>query len=254
MKQDEFRKWFLGQPIKDDGRNHLIALLEEAPATRVENLNTIADMVQVHYESETITADRLLDLGAPKTAALLREKLPTTKKARSGELGEILATEIAERFLGWDVPVRRTRWKDGRDMALRGDDLTAIWQSEDGELWFLKGESKSRAGSISSAISDASEALDQDEGRPSRISVIFVADRLRESGEGELALEIENALVDSFKDNPIHHLLFTMSGTDPKKLLTEHFESLEEGQRRRYVIGLRVRDHAEFIRQIYEAL
>jgi len=47
--------------------------------------------VKAHYVDPAITAKRLAALGAPNTAMLLREHLPTRKEARSGDLGEVLA-------------------------------------------------------------------------------------------------------------------------------------------------------------------
>jgi hypothetical protein len=64
----------------------------------------------------------------------------------SGELGEILATELVEEMMDYEVPVRRLRYKDGREMALRGDDFIGIRVNAAGNLHLLKGESKSRAG------------------------------------------------------------------------------------------------------------
>jgi hypothetical protein len=36
---------------------------------------------------------------------------------------EILATELVEEEIGLRVPVRRLRYKDGRNMPMRGDDF-----------------------------------------------------------------------------------------------------------------------------------
>ena len=87
-------------------------------------------------------AKRLEDLGAPETAKMLKELLPKSKRARSGDTGEILATEVAEQELGYTVPIRRLRWKDGRDAALRGDDIVGVAHDSSGKVQFLKGESK----------------------------------------------------------------------------------------------------------------
>ena len=218
-------KWIDGVFPSDDGK-HMLVFLEENPNLREDLWGEIQSMVRRHYVADNVTASRLEQLGAQKTAALLRMKQPTTKTARSGEMGEILATEIAEKRLNWRVPIRRLQWKDGRNMALRGDDLTAIWLSDTGELWFLKGESKSRAGSVSSAVTEASEGLDRDRGRPSGLSILFLTERLREQGEKELATRIEDALTESFKGCVVNHLLFAVTGNDPKKALTEHFGKL----------------------------
>lgn len=253
MEKEEFEQWIVGEAELDEGATHYLAIFQEEATFRADNLSSVLAMVRRHYESDQLLADRLAAHGAERTAALLREKLPTNKKARSGELGEILAIEITERRIGWRVPVRRLRWKDGRDMALRGDDLTAVWLSKEGKLWLLKGESKSRKASVKSAIADAAEALDRDSGRPSRLSVLFVAERLREANESELAVKLETALTESFDDCGIEHLLFVLTGSDPEKNLQEHVVSIRGSTLRRHVVGLQVQDHGDFIHQVYEA-
>jgi len=153
-----------------------------------ENRDSIDDIIEEfrnvmrsHYVAPEITAKRVAELGASKTAELLKEHLPTTKahsadpvdvlkaqsalkKARSGDFGEILATELTERKLGFNVPVRRLRYKDGRNMALRGDDIVAVIRDREGRLKFLKGESKSRVKLTSTVVKEAAEALDRDLG------------------------------------------------------------------------------------------
>jgi hypothetical protein len=110
--------------------------------------------------------------------------MPRTPRARSGELGEILATELVVEHTDFMVPVRRLRYKDGREMALRGDDFIGIKVDAENNLYFLKGESKSRAVLAAATISEARQALTRDDGRPTATSILFVADRLLE-GEGE---------------------------------------------------------------------
>jgi Cap4 SAVED domain len=101
------RLWKLTE--KDDGR-----------ATIVEGL---AETVRSHYDSLDRIADDVEELGYEDASAILRERLPRGKKARSGDLGEILASELTEEMLGFGVPIRRMRFKDGREVALRGDDF-----------------------------------------------------------------------------------------------------------------------------------
>ena len=49
--------------------------------------------------------------------------MPQTPKGLSGDLGEISSRpELVEEELGLRVPVRRLRYKDDRNMAMRGDD------------------------------------------------------------------------------------------------------------------------------------
>ena len=48
------------------------------------------------------------------------------------------------------------------------------------------------------AVQKAAEALDRNHGRPSRYSVLFVADRHREQGADEMAVLLENTVLDGF--------------------------------------------------------
>lgn len=237
---------------EDVGR-HLLMLMAEADGIRPSVLDDLRTTIRSHYVDPELTAKRLARIGAPSTAQLLREHLPITKTARSGDLGEILATEIAEQYLKYSVPVRRLRWKDGRDMALGGDDIIGLARGKRGSLVFLKGESKSRAALSTADLDEAGEALDRDGGRPTRHSVLFVAERLREQGEDSLAEELEEAVLQSFKAKRIEHMLFTVSGSDPKNLLRKHLEAGAE-KMRRHAIGVRIHDHGRFIKDVFEGL
>ena len=66
---------------------------------------------------------------APRAAALIESKLPTTTQIRFGDLGEIYATEWIDAHSGsYRAPIKRLRWKDHRNMAMRGDDVIGILQ------------------------------------------------------------------------------------------------------------------------------
>jgi hypothetical protein len=192
-------------------------------------------------------------LGAPKTAELFREHVPTRKKARSGDLGEILATEVAEQRLGFDVPIRRLRWKDGREMALRGDDILGVAHANN-KLRILKGESKSRAALSTAVLDEAGLALDSDRGRPTRHSVLFVAERLREQGNDDLAEELEEAVLGSFRSIPIEHMIFVLTSANPKSLLSTHLADAARKRRLRHAVGIRIRDYADFVELLFGAL
>ena len=252
MSGHPFDEWLTAR-TSDVGR-HTLSVLLEANDARAEILDRLRQIVRSHYVAPEVAAKRLADLGAPQTAALLREHLPTSKKARSGDLGEILATEIAECRLAYAVPVRRLRWKDGRDMALRGDDIVGLSHGAKNKLLFLKGESKSRAALASAVLDEAAEALDRDRGRPSRHSVLFVADRLREEGEDDLAKELEEAVLHSFRGCTVEHLLFVLTGSNPENLMSEHLKACSKRRRRRHGVGVCIKDHGEFIDELFGGL
>ena len=233
---------------------HPLHVMTELPGVRAAVLDEIRDIMRSHYVSPEVTTERIAALGAPKTAQLLREHVPKTKTARSGDLGEVLATEVAEQALKFDVPIRRLRWKDGREMALRGDDIVGIRIATNGKLEFLKGESKSRVALSSAVLDEAGAALDRDRGRPTRHAVLFVAERLRELGNGTLAAKLENAVLGSFSESRVEHLIFALTGGDPKKLLTDHLTAASGKKRTRHAVGVRIVDHGAFIDLLFGGL
>lgn len=233
------RLWKLTE--KDDGR--------EAIA------DGLAQTVRSHYDSLERIADAVEELGYEDAAVVLRERLPRGKKARSGDLGEILATELIEERSEFTVPVRRLRFKDGREMALRGDDFIGVsYDPEKERLRLLKGESKSRKALGKTTIASAREALDRDGGRCTPASLLFVADRLMDLGGDDEALGKiirQEVAKKALPPSRIDHVLFTMSGNAPPEALTDDFEALDQ-KRRQLVVNLRVEDHQDFIAEIYE--
>ena len=252
MNGHPLENWLTGKT--SDLGPHTLSLLSEAVGARAKSMDGLRQIVRSHYVAPHVVAKRLADLGAPQTAELLREHLPTSKTARSGDLGEILATEIAEYRLAYAVPVRRLRWKDGRDMALRGDDIVGVSRSSKNKLHFLKGESKSRATLAAAVLDEATGALDRDRGRPSRHSVLFVADRLREEGKDDLAMELEMAVLRGFQGCRIEHLIFVLTGSNPANLMSAHLKSCAKMRRRRHAVGVRITDHGAFIDGLFGGL
>lgn len=233
---------------------HSLRVLAEVDGSRTAVLDEIRALVREHYADPQHTAARIASLGAPETAALLREQLPTTKTARSGDLGEVLATELAEQELQYKVPIRRLRWKDGRDMALRGDDIIGVAKDAGSRLHLLKGESKSRTTLSTAVLDEAGDALDSDRGRPSRHSVLFVSTRLRDFGQDDLADELEGAVLASFSGTAVAHMLFVLTGSAPKNLLEAHLKGAAKKRRIRHGLGVRIKDHAAFIELVFGGL
>ena len=232
---------------------HVLLICTEKRDSFNDIIEELQEIVRSHYVAPETTIKRLEELGAPQTAKLLREHLPTTKTARSGDLGEILATEFTERKIGFIVPVRRLRWKDGRNMALRGDDIVAIARDPKGRLKFLKGESKSRARLNSNVVKEAAVALDRDYGRPDRFSVLFVAEHLTDQEKDSLAIDLDKAVLNSFRWNSVDHLLFTLSGNDPNKLLSDHLRKCTNNVRR-HAVGVCINDHGKFVHRLFSEL
>lgn len=210
-----------------------------------------ASTVPRQYSSSEEISDVLAALGKPTAARFLEGKLPTTTRIRSGELGEILGSHYAARELGYRM-VARLRWKDSRDMAMRGDDLLGVRDDGSKALKYLKGEAKSRASLSTSTLTEAGEALLSHRGRPSPHALSFVASRLREMGETTLGMRIHDDNLNSqIPVRNITQLLFTFSGNNPRGLLRNHTLTYE-GKIRRMAVGLQIAEHQKFIKDVFE--
>jgi uncharacterized protein DUF1837 len=122
---------------------HGLTTVAEMVSGRPGIMKLLGGVVRWHYDDPQNIADALSELGYEKTAELIKLDLPETKRARSGDIGEILASEYVDRRTDYRVPVRKLRFKDQREMSLRGDDVIAVREAG-GQLHFLKGEVKSR--------------------------------------------------------------------------------------------------------------
>jgi hypothetical protein len=148
----------------DQGRKHYWTLSEKNGG-REAIQRLLARTVRSHYDRLERIADDIARLGYEGAATILSTAMPTKARSRSGDLGEILATELVEEKMELRVPVRRLRYKDGREMAMRGDDFIGAGYAVDGKLRLLKGEAKSNMKLNKATITSARKVLNRDHGR-----------------------------------------------------------------------------------------
>ena len=217
--------------------------------------NELTEAIRSHYDQLERIANDVARLGYKGAAKILRAELPQTVTARSGDLGEILATELVEEEIGLRVPVRRLRYKDGRNMAMRGDDFIGAGYGDDDKLWLLKGEAKSNKVLGKSTVKSARKVLNRDNGRCTPSSLLFVANRLLEgddNDDSELGRSLRDEVgLKSLKADRIDHMLFTVSGNGPHPSLKKDLKNADPN-RDQYVVNLHIADHQEFIAEMYE--
>lgn len=240
-----------------DGKvgNHHRRIMTGKTTLLSAGIDATAAIVPGHYASEEHVARALARLGKPRAAALIEGKLPTTKQIRSGDLGEIYATEwIDAHSGGYRAPIKRLRWKDHRNMAMRGDDVIAIQLDvKTQRLRFLKTEAKSRAKLTAKVLAEARAGLDKDGGLPSAHALSFISERLVDMNKDlPLADAIDDALLKhTIPPQSVTHLLFVFTGNAPEKLLTTALQNYT-GKIGQWGLGLHVDGHGKFIGAIYD--
>lgn len=232
---------------------HPLHMLTGDPAKLSIGVTATAAIVPTHYAAEERVTGILRRLGKPEAAKFVEGKLPTSKSIRSGDLGEILATEFIVSQGTYQVPIKRLRWKDHRNMAMRGDDVIGMWQNmQTGGLLFLKTEAKSRISLTAAAVAEAREGLDKDGGLPAAHALSFISDRLAEVGNNVLADAIVDAqLKHGIQAQSVRHLLFTLSGNNPGAHLTGSLQTYAGGIGQ-WSVGLCIEGHAAFVAAVYD--
>jgi hypothetical protein len=233
--------------------NHSFERLEGRPADAVTAVTSVAAVLPEHFVTKAHIARVLRRLGRFASAKFLENKLPTTKPMRSGDLGEILATEFIRANTPYVVPINRLRWKDHRNMAMRGDDVIGMnLDPQTNRLRFLKAEAKSYATLTKKVITLARQGLDKDGGLPSAHALEFIAERLFEIRNTTLSDAIDDALLpNGISPSSVSHLLFVFSGSDAATMLRASVTAYAENFNQRYVY-LRIPTHQAFIASIYQ--
>jgi hypothetical protein len=237
---------------KDEVNGHDLRLLIAKDPELKSIVWALAGTLPAHYAAPQRIAAILKKFGKEKAAAFIASKIPTSKTGKSSDLGEIFSTEYIDAHTRFGAPIKRLRWRDHREVAMRGDDVIGIDASEKGPVWLLKAEAKSRASLKTQTVEEARAALNRDDGLPSPHALGFVAERLHEIGNETLGDLIDDIQLNKqIKRTHVEHLLFTFSGNAPRDFLAADLESYR-GKIRQNSVGLRVKGHQDFIAEVYD--
>ncbi|EBK7613995.1 DUF1837 domain-containing protein [Salmonella enterica] len=224
-------------------------------ATQTQAVNAIAKAIPDYYTDPQRVASLLKKLGKPAAAAHVEQKLPTKISIRSGDLGEILCNAYVLEATSFSLGIKRLRWKDHRNMSMRGEDVLAFELGpKNNRLKILKAEVKSRAAMSTAVIGDARVALSANSELPSPHALAFVADRSHQTGDTILGDALDKAqLEDGIRPSQVSHMLFTFSGNNPVKLLKTNLQAYSGSVPQHYV-GLHVQGHQDFIKAVFAAV
>jgi hypothetical protein len=183
--------------------------------------------------------------GKNGVANLLSDKVPTTQRSRSGDMGEILGTAYVQTTLGYSTGPSRLIERDHQEWALRGDDVLGAR--------LVKVEAKSRAQARKAAITEAREGLRRNGDLASPHSLVQFAERLLKHDEA-LSDAINDVLQNQgLRPGQLAHVMFIFAGNHPIAHVRDDLNAYK-GRVAQTTVTVRVRAHQDFIAKSYSAV
>jgi hypothetical protein len=239
-----FRAWLAEDGV---GAPSGIRIYREQQTKRAETLPVLKELLVDHYVGEaTIVASG----GFKKAAEIIKNSLPASKRIRSGDLAELLATEYVNSETTYRVPIRKLRWKSDRDTPLHGNDVVGV-DTSTARTSVLKCECKSRAHFKPSDADEAVAGLGGHRGRPNPSTLAFIAKRLYELGRDAEAKVFQDLLTArAIRATDVRHLVFVLSGNVPVTQLSSVVVAAKN-RTQRTATAIVVKDHGAFIDLVF---
>jgi len=232
--------------------------LSESRSENVELIKLLREMVVRHHVSpEAMGMDKkrreaIKRLGFEREQTGMK-RFPTNESTRKGNLAEIFLAEYIVNSTNLDLPIYKLRYNPNIDQSMKGDDVLAFDLDSD-PMRIMVGETKFRAISSKAAVVDIISGLLRSQRTDIPVSLQFVADRLFEKGEIDLATKVfqcsiqfalENLDIDyvgllmsdlrtsekfhKHTDNSIHRLaVISFSLDSPISIIGPCYEGLED--------------------------
>jgi hypothetical protein len=241
---DLFKKWLQAATKPPAG----VSLYIERPGARALGLSALKKLLEEHFVGEGTIVQAG---GYSKAAKIIANSLPTNKRTRSGDLGELLATEYLNSETPFVVPIKKLKWKSDRETAMHGNDVIGV-DLKVKPIRVVKGECKSRAVFGKATVEEAAISLDLHDGRPNPSTLAFITKRLYEDkrdAEAKVFQDLQCEGANSAKN--VTHLIFALAGNDPSKHLANGPKSKHVGIKRESA-AIVVNDHGAFVEAVFE--
>lgn len=183
-------------------------------------------------------------------ARFLKTQLPSNKQAKSGDFGEVVATEILRiQKPDFDIPLNRLCWKDS-PLPMRGDDVIGF-DFVSKPVRVLKAECKSGKNIAASTVANARAALEKNKGLPSSHSLNFIIQRLHEADRDGEADKIDS-LDGSLTRRQVTHCIFTVSQNDGAVNAIRDDAASVKAPHSHFAYALRIEDHPGAVKKSYQ--
>lgn len=231
------------------GGHHAVVLTSKDDTAGIAVLVVALPQAYAETTSLALIAKRH---GKNGVAHFLRRKIPTTASARSGDVGEILATAYLHEECGYEVGPSRLIQRDHQEWAMRGDDVLGVKLNEKAKPLLVKAEAKSRASLGKATVNEARGGLGRNDEMPSPHSLTQFAERLlqlADSKYGEAVIDLQ--LTSGLRPDHVRHLMFLFTQGNPSQHVESDLTSYQGAIPQR-TVTLRVQGHQQFIKDAFE--
>lgn len=252
LKAREFLKPYLqaGRSSQTQRATLITYKLEFEPEGKPDLATALRPTIHDHYADVNDLARALDDLNHQRAAKIVRDFAPSRHRLRFGDLGEILLVRFIEDSLGIQVPLRRLRQRENREVPLPGDDAVGVVLKSN-LLTFIKGEAKARKTMQGATLTAALKALNGNGGAPSSISVYKIMACLQSAAPGPIVDAIRDYYFGD-KKAEVQHITLALY----ERIATEslsRFSKQVVRVNRHYIVGIEMHNPESIVRAIYEA-
>lgn len=193
-----------------------------------ENYDVFLDYMTQALQDHHISSDALerrIDL--IKSLQLVDVPMPLSPYPKSsttqkGNFAEVFLAEYLYTTTGAELPVYRLRYNPNVEQSMKGDDVL-LFDLDSDPVRIIVGESKFRGIPNKKAVTDIIDGLVRSNKAGLPISLMFVAERLFEAGDSEMAEKVQNcAILFATNKLQIDYVGLLMSTHKAKEIINEH--------------------------------
>lgn len=178
---------------------------------------------------------------------------PQTAKTRKGNFAEVFLAEYLRSTTEAQIPVYRLRYNPNVEQSMKGDDVL-LFDMDSDPVRIIIGEAKFRGTPTKQAVVDTIDGLVRSNKAGLPVSLMFVADRLFEEGNSDIARRVQDCAlmfatnklridyvgllmsnrnasnhVNNHTTNELHNLLMISFGVQPPETIVQQAFARLEG-------------------------
>ncbi len=185
---DLWNQWLIQQPGRGIYTKFRHFEFKEDVNARPKIQHELAKLVYDYHIRSRSSINLLPQLGYRQVAKAMRvDQRPSFSKTQKAHLIEILASEFAQYYLGYDIPVFRFYYNPNPEQSMKGDDLLGFDFSSKTKV--IIGEAKYRKDFKKETVNEMYTTISRGF-RPHPISVEFVSSVLETEGDKQKAQKI----------------------------------------------------------------